>query len=155
MISRRTCSKEAWMLAGRLVLFVATVLMPLAALGANLTPENAAQHVGQTGTVCGVVASAHYAAHSRGQPTFLNLDRPYPHPVFTALVWGEDRAKFGQPEQLEGRRVCVTGMIKRYRGGDHPARSAAASTTMTGQLVRLRIRRGIEAMQAPPSKVRY
>jgi DNA/RNA endonuclease YhcR with UshA esterase domain len=46
----------------------------------------------------------------------LNLDRPYPHPVFTALVWGEDRVKFGEPERLEGRRVCVTGMIKLYRG---------------------------------------
>ena len=42
-------------------------------------------------TVCGIVASAHYAASSKGQPTFVNLDKPYPNQIFTVLIWGSDR----------------------------------------------------------------
>jgi antitoxin HicB len=45
------------------------------------------------------VASTIFAAHSKGQPTFLNLDQPYPTHIFTALIWGSDRPKFGQPEE--------------------------------------------------------
>jgi hypothetical protein len=41
-----------------------------------------------------------YAERTRGRPTFLNLDKPYPEQVFTILIWGESRAKFGAPEQL-------------------------------------------------------
>jgi hypothetical protein len=35
---------------------------------------------------------------SKGHPTFLNLDEPNPKEVFTILIWGSDRAKFGTPE---------------------------------------------------------
>jgi hypothetical protein len=57
--------------------------------------RGAANHVGETATVCGTVASANYAAGSRGSPTFLNLGKPYPNHVFTAVIWGSDRPKFG------------------------------------------------------------
>ena len=104
------------MIGRRFLLLVIAIFAPASGLAGTLTAEQAAQHAGEIGTVCGVVASAHYAPRVRGQPTFLNLDKPYPHPSFTALVWGEDRGKFGQPEQLEGKHVCVTGMIRVYRG---------------------------------------
>jgi hypothetical protein len=32
--------------------------------------------IGRQKTVCGTVASAHFAAKSKGQPTFINLDKP-------------------------------------------------------------------------------
>jgi hypothetical protein len=44
------------------------------------------------------VVSTHYASSSKGQPTFLNLDELYPKEVFTILIWGSDRTKFGVPE---------------------------------------------------------
>lgn len=84
---------------------------------ATVSPEEAAHHLGQKATVCGVVASAHYAARSRAQPTFLNLGKPYPDEIFTAVIFGSNRAKFGTPETtLRGKRICVTGTIRRYRG---------------------------------------
>lgn len=86
------------------------------AQAANLTPEQASSHVGQVETVCGVVASAHYAARTHSQPTFLNLGQPYPSQVFTAVIFGSDRAKFGEPETLQGKNVCVSGKIELYRG---------------------------------------
>jgi hypothetical protein len=49
--------------------------------------------------VCGTVASTHYAPRSRGQPTFLNLGHAYPNEDFTAVIWGENRAQFGTPEE--------------------------------------------------------
>lgn len=83
----------------------------------KLTAREAKAHVGEQATVCGKVASAHYASSSRGQPTFLNLDEPYPREIFTILIWGSDRPKFGKPDEGFGnKRVCATGMIKSYRG---------------------------------------
>ena len=65
----------------------------------------------------GLVASAKFAVNSRSQPTFLDLDKPYPNAPFTAVIFGDDRPKFGTPEtSLRGKRVCVTGQIRDYRG---------------------------------------
>ena len=92
-------------------------LWALPTSAATLAPGDAASHVGESATVCGVVASAKFAANSRSQPTFLDFDRPYPNPVFTAVIFGSDRSKFGTPEKsLQGTRVCVTGQIRDYRG---------------------------------------
>jgi hypothetical protein len=44
----------------------------------KLTPKEAKYHIGETATVCGKVASAQYATQSKGQPTLLNLEEPYP-----------------------------------------------------------------------------
>lgn len=83
----------------------------------SIPAAEATKHVGEKATVCGVVASATYASRAKGQPTFLNLDKPYPNPIFTALIWGEDRAKFDQPEvRLRDKRICTTGTISEYRG---------------------------------------
>jgi hypothetical protein len=63
------------------------------------------------------IASTRYAATTRGKPTFPDLDKPYPNQIFTALVWGENREKFGTPEEkYRDKQVCVTGKIAEYRG---------------------------------------
>jgi DNA/RNA endonuclease YhcR with UshA esterase domain len=83
----------------------------------SISAAEAKSHVGEKTTVCGEVASAHYAQRSRGNPTFINLDKPYPNQVFTILIWGSDRTKFDNPEQTySGKRVCVTGKIDDYKG---------------------------------------
>jgi len=92
------------------------ILVPFAAHAAVLTAGDAVHHVGQRATVCGVVASAHYAGRARGQPTFLDLGHAYPRADLAAVVWGEDRAKFGELTDLAGQRVCVSGTIALYRG---------------------------------------
>ncbi len=104
--------------AARLIAAAAVFgLWALPTSAATLAPGDAASHVGESATVCGVVASAKFAANSRSQPTFLDFDRPYPNPVFTAVIFGSDRSKFGTPEKsLQGTRVCVTGQIRDYRG---------------------------------------
>ena len=102
----------------------AFVILAIAVLWAGLgyaqTPISAAEaknHVGEKATVCGQVASTHYAASTRGNPTFINLDKPYPNQIFTVLIWGSDRPKFGEPEQtFRNKHICVTGKISDYKG---------------------------------------
>lgn len=101
----------------RLVTFAVLIGSLAAANGASLSPEDAVSHVGENATVCGVVASARYASNVKSQPTFLNLGKPYPNQVFTAVIFGTDRTKFGTPEaSLSGKSICVTGLVKLYRG---------------------------------------
>src|SRR5215472_2011651 len=83
----------------------------------TLTASQAKDHVGEKATVCGVVASARHAAQSKGSPTFVNLDKPYPNQVFTILIWGEDLPKFSdKPTSWNGKNVCATGTISSYHG---------------------------------------
>jgi hypothetical protein len=82
-----------------------------------LKPEEAVRHIGETATVCGVVASAKHADTTRGQGTFLHLDRPYPNQIFTVIIWEKYRPAFGEPEKsLLHKRICVTGAIQAYKG---------------------------------------
>lgn len=83
----------------------------------ELTTGEAKNHEGKEGTVCGKVVSTRYAESSRGAPTFLNLDSPYPNQIFTVVIWGIDRSKFADPEATyRGKRVCVTGKISSFKG---------------------------------------
>ena len=96
-----------------LTLILATGLL----FGGSYTTDQAANHVGENGTVCGIVTGGKYAKSSRGKPTFINLDGRYPYQKFTILIWGENRHNFNSPEKrLNGKNVCVTGYIDSYRG---------------------------------------
>jgi hypothetical protein len=98
------------------LVFCFLIIPSLHAQTKKLTGAEAKDHIGNRATVCGKVVSTHYAKSSKGEPTFLNLDEPYPKEVFTILIWGSDREKFGTPEdEYKGLRVCVTGKITSYR----------------------------------------
>lgn len=100
-----------------LCLFGGAIVSAQTSSGKKLTTAEAKDHIGERATVCGRVASTHYAASSRGRPTFINLDEPYPRQVFTIMIWGSDRPKFGDPEEkYRDKKVCATGKISSYRG---------------------------------------
>jgi hypothetical protein len=83
---------------------------------ASISAAEAKDHVGEKATICGEVISTHYAARSRGNPTFLNIDKSSPNQIFTVVIWGRDLPKFGGPEEAyRGKHVCVTGTISLYR----------------------------------------
>ena len=85
----------------------------------TITPEDVLRDPDGRGEVevCGIVASANYAKRERGQPTFLNLDRPFPDHIFTVLIWGSTRHLFSyRPETLNGKNICVRGNIEEYKG---------------------------------------
>lgn len=42
---------------------------------------------------------------------------PIPNQVFVVVIWGENRSKFGRPqERYRDRRIPVMGLITLYRG---------------------------------------
>lgn len=92
-------------------------LVPSAQAQKKITALEAKDHIHESATVCGTVASARFSASTKGQPTFLNLEKPYPNQVFTVVIWGSDRTRFGTPEtEYKGKRICVTGKIQSFRG---------------------------------------
>jgi hypothetical protein len=97
--------------------FAVLIGCPIAAHAALLNPEEAGGHIGEDATVCGVVASATYVANAPMAPTFLDLGKPYPNQIFTVVILGNDRSKFGMPEtSMREKNVCVTGEIFLYQG---------------------------------------
>ncbi len=82
-----------------------------------VTALDAKNYVGKKVSVCGRVVSATYASRTKGSPTFLNLEKAYPNQIFTVVVWGSDRGKFGTPESdFRGKTIKVTGSVELYRG---------------------------------------
>jgi DNA/RNA endonuclease YhcR with UshA esterase domain len=111
----------------RAAIALALLCSALAFAQAPITASEAKNHVGKNATVCGEVVSAHYAEQSRGNPTFINLDKPYPRQIFTVVIWGSDRPKFGDPESAySGKHICVTGRITLYRGSPETVASEPA-----------------------------
>lgn len=92
--------------------------VPSGGLSNNIPSAQAQQHIGETNTVCGVIASTRFLESAKNSPTFLNFDHPYPNHTLTVLIGGANRAKFTTPpETLYNQKiVCVTGAIIEYRG---------------------------------------
>jgi micrococcal nuclease len=81
-----------------MLVFCLRIVPGLHAQTKKLATARARDHVGDRTTVCGKVVSSQHAMSSKGEATFLNLDEPYPREIFTILIWGSDREKFGAPE---------------------------------------------------------
>ncbi len=97
----------------------ALVSAALPARAADTVPASeASEQVGRTVTVCGTVASASHFDRLKGEPTFLNFDRPYPDQDFTVVIWGETNSKFDRPphELFRNKDLCVTGRVEMYKG---------------------------------------
>jgi DNA/RNA endonuclease YhcR with UshA esterase domain len=99
-------------------MLMALCLCPLALPGADsVSSADAKNNVGKNATVCGKVVGTRYLENSQRRPTFLNFDMPYPDHTFTAIIFGDSRAKFGKPEETYlQKNVCVTGEITLYNG---------------------------------------
>lgn len=88
------------------------------AFAADISPNLAANHIGQTVTVCGVVSQVYV---TKEKNVFLNFGGVYPHHLFSAVV-GKRRspAMLADGTQwlkdLEGKEIAVTGEILIYSG---------------------------------------
>ncbi len=80
----------------------------IAAQSERITARQAKDHVGEMETVCGKVVSARYASRSKGQPTFLNLDEPYPNEIFTIVIWGRGIRSLERPSRSIAKPTCVS-----------------------------------------------
>ena len=83
-----------------------------------ITAAEAANHIGETITVCDKVYGTKYLESSATQPTFLNLGAAYPNSPFTVVIYGNDRPNFKEKPEIyyDNKNVCVTSLIKEYKG---------------------------------------
>lgn len=96
---------------------IATPAAPNGAVN-PIPADQAKQHIGETNTVCGLVASARYMDSTKAKPTLLNFVRPYPDHAFSVMIPNSARPKFKDPPEslFTNKTVCVTGAIINYRG---------------------------------------
>jgi len=99
-----------------LALVVALLSVPVALAATWLAAQDAADHIDEVATVCGAVASTNFAIRSKGQPTYLNLDRPYPNQVFTILIWGSTGRNSARLKLLLWESACVRRAQSRNTG---------------------------------------
>lgn len=78
----------------------------------SISPAETLGHLGETATVCGEVVSGMQFPKLEGEPTFINIGKPFPDQDFTVLILGENVGPFEQPlTRLKGKNICVTGLI--------------------------------------------
>jgi hypothetical protein len=98
-------------------------LWSLSAGAATLSPEDAAGHVGETATVCGVVASAKFATSSRAQPTFLGHGEAVSKlGLYSRDLWGRS-AEVQDPRNVAPRKAHLRDRADprvSREAGDHP-----------------------------------
>jgi hypothetical protein len=67
-------------------------------------------------SLCGTVIAARDALELRGKPVFLTLGRADDGQDLTAVMLGENGARFRSLAGLIGRRICVTGRVRSFFG---------------------------------------
>jgi hypothetical protein len=89
---------------------VALIIAIVPATAATIAPTEAASHVGQSVTVEGI-ASVHVSRNA----TFIDLGGKYPNQAFSAVVFRERQAVFGNLTRYNGKLIDVDGTIREYR----------------------------------------
>jgi len=77
--------------------------------------RDAATLVGKRGCVAALVLRVY---SSRSGNTFLDFCQDYRTCPFTSVIFADDKAKFGNLEAMQGKRVEIRGDVVTYRG--HP-----------------------------------
>lgn len=98
-------------------LLFALAMLPAAAAdapAARIPASEAAQHVGETTTVVGVLNGFHFGG--RRQPTYWNIDGRYPDNLFTAVIPASHAGEFPNAKPLIGRVLAITGTIELFNG---------------------------------------
>ena len=98
------------------VLFVAIGLY--ASAQQQIKIEDAAQHEGDSVTICSKVYGGRYMSNSSSAITLLNVGGLYPNALLTILIKPNNRAAFtNKPEEFYvGKDVCITGKIIMFKG---------------------------------------
>jgi hypothetical protein len=105
----------------RVLLTAALLGVPAAASAQDvqeITPQEAATHIGQMARICGHVQSAAYLDSRDRSPTVMRVGGTYPYERINVIIYGENRDKFSpSPEEAyRGKDICVTGTVDFYDG---------------------------------------
>lgn len=79
----------------------------------DISPSQAASHIGTDQTVSGIVTQI--SSTPKGT-TFLNFDGKFPNQIFNAVIFPANLKKFPDIKLIEGKKASVWGVIKEYKG---------------------------------------
>ena len=81
------------------------------------SPEDAANHVGDSIKICGKIFGGRFFETSNNSPTLLNMGAAFPTSPLTVMIPGDVRSKMGYaPEiELKEKNVCVSGKIVLFK----------------------------------------
>jgi micrococcal nuclease len=84
----------------------------------EITIAEAKDHVGDKVTICAEIMETYSNTKAKGEPTMLNFGAPYPKQSFSCIIWKDDLVnfKYNPAAYLKGKQVCITGIIKMYKG---------------------------------------
>ena len=82
----------------------------------TFSATEAAQHEGETITVCGKVSGTHITKGDK-KVIYINLDKPYPNNPFTIVIFEKSSENFDYNplEFLKNKNICVSGKVSFYR----------------------------------------
>jgi len=74
--------------------------------------DGAVKNNGQVINLCATMVGGVYLGRMTRQPTLLYFEPAFADHIFNAVIYGEDRAKFGAPEKrFLGKMTCVKGVL--------------------------------------------
>lgn len=90
-----------------------TFTFAISVCAGEITPRDAASHVGEHSTVVGVVSQV---SNSGKGTTFINFGGRFPNHVFYAVIFRKNGHKFPSVYTYEGQTIAITGTIELYKG---------------------------------------
>jgi hypothetical protein len=72
---------------------------------------------GAVATACGVVSSVVASTKSTKHKTLITFGPTYPDHAFSIIIPDEQLKLLEfRPDSLQGKRICVTGIVEKYKG---------------------------------------
>ncbi|MFN0215477.1 MAG: hypothetical protein ACKVT2_14560 [Saprospiraceae bacterium] len=78
-------------------------------------PKEVLKHEGELVVVEGCVASATLMENANGKPLFINMFDPYPHNLFSVVIWGQDQSSFLSAAEYNQKMVRISGMVEKSK----------------------------------------
>jgi hypothetical protein len=101
----------------KLMLLLISACLVQISLAQVVSLDSIAKYEGKSITVCSKVMGI-YVSKNEKKVTYINFGNPYPDNTFTAVIFEKDlpNFKYNPAEYLKDKNVCITGIVKIYRG---------------------------------------
>lgn len=97
----------------KLLSLLAFILIGTISHAQTISAYRVKDSIGKTATVCGSVTGT----HTTDKVMLLNMGGKYPDNAFTVAIDKDSAATFSyQLATLDGADICVTGLVKEYKG---------------------------------------
>lgn len=83
-----------------------------------ISAEMAKDFIGKHKTIKGKIVRITFKDNLNGNPTYIDIDKPFPYTSFNAVIWERDLNFFTPAfkEKLINQDVYISGKIKKYKG---------------------------------------